>query len=146
MQLSENFTLEELIATQTGIENVPGPVEKDKLLYLTTYILQPIRNYFGVRVFSTSGYRSLAVNTKVGGSPKSQHMLGEADDFQVEGIVNLKNVMDWIIEDSHIEFGQCIHYVGGNEEWIHISLPRLSGPNNQALTKNIATGERKPYG
>ena len=48
-------------------------------------LLQCIREHFGKAVTITSGYRTAAHNTAVGGSKSSQHLLGRAADIQVEG-------------------------------------------------------------
>lgn len=139
MKLSENFTFEELVATDTGLPNDPGPAETQKLMYLANYVLQPVRDRWGP-VTVTSGFRSHAVNERVGGSPTSQHRKGEACDI-VPVEADLEEVYCWIVENSRISFGQCIYEKG---EWIHVSLPRLSAPNGEAL---IFDGRQYgPYG
>lgn len=131
MKFSENFTLEELRVTSMGDKNTPNEEAKTKLLYLANYVLQPIRDRWGVLQI-TSAFRSQAVNLLAGGSITSQHILGEAADF-IPTESNIKEVYRWIVEDSHIAFGQCIFEKG---EWIHISLPRLHRPNHEALIFN----------
>ena len=49
-------------------------------------LLQCIREHFGAKVHITSGYRTAAHNAAVGGSKSSQHLLGRAADFHVEGV------------------------------------------------------------
>ena len=49
-------------------------------------LLQCIREHFGKAVTITSGYRTGTHNTAVGGSKSSQHLLGRAADFYVEGV------------------------------------------------------------
>ena len=49
-------------------------------------LLQCIREHFGKPVYITSGYRTAAHNAAVGGSKSSQHLLGRAADFYVEGM------------------------------------------------------------
>lgn len=51
-----------------------------------TVMLQCIREHFGKPVHITSGYRTAAHNAAVGGSKSSQHLLGRAADFYVEGV------------------------------------------------------------
>lgn len=134
MRYTENFTKAELIATTTGLANEPGPVEERSLLYLATYLLQPIRDAWGPLTV-TSGYRSHEVNKAVGGSPTSQHRHGEAADI-VPMETPLEVVYEWIVGNTnlftepHLRFGQAILEPG----WIHISLPRIGKPNQQALT------------
>lgn len=152
MRLSQNFTLEEFTITNTGFLNIPSMKHKEKLLYLSLYILQPIANNFG-RIKILSGYRSPEVNASVKGSPSSQHLFGEAADFlllewSLYHDVDLKQkemqkVFDWIILKSDIKFGQCIFECIKNKIWIHISLPRIDKVNQQALLYDGI--EYKPY-
>lgn len=141
-RLSKNFTLEELIHTDTGIPNMPSMWNQEKLLYVATYLLQPIRDEFGALKVN-SGYRNLRVNEAVGGSKDSQHLFGEAVDFTLFDLslvkdlssikTRLNDVFDWIVLYSKIRYGQCIRESNNSKEWIHISLPRINGVNQQAL-------------
>lgn len=131
MKLTENFDLAELTATHTGLPNTPGPVEGEKLLYLANFILQPIRDRWG-RLRINSGYRSPAVNQRVGGSASSQHCLGEAADIVLLDAPK-ENVYRWIVEDSRLAFGQCIYESRPTGDWIHIGLVRVNKPNHEAL-------------
>ena len=49
-------------------------------------LLQCIREHFGKPIHITSGYRTAAHNAAVGGAKSSQHLLGRAADFYVEGV------------------------------------------------------------
>ena len=66
MNLSRNFTLLELIKSDTairrGIDNNPNADQIEKLKGLCENILQPVRDHFG-RVKVTSGYRSCLLYT-----------------------------------------------------------------------------------
>lgn len=129
MQLSKDFTLEELTATDTGAVNIPSDIQKRKLLYLAQYLLHPIRNRFG-RLKVNSGFRSDFVNEKVGGTSGSQHTEGEAADFTpLEA--ELVEVFKWCREN--LSFGQLIFEHRGAAWWIHISLPRLDKPNMMVM-------------
>ncbi len=125
--LSKNFSLDELTVTSTSASNQPIGIHKEKLLYLCQYLLQPIRDEFG-RVDINSGYRSKGVNLAIGGSKTSQHCKGEAADIRTP---DLWEVYLWILDN--LSFGQCIYEEKGAAKWIHISLPRMDKPNQQAM-------------
>lgn len=126
MKLGINFSLNELTKSQTavrrGINNQPNETHLLSLKKLVKYLLQPIRTALGpVRI--TSGYRSSALNKAIKGSTKSQHMKGEAADFEITGMDNY-DLAKFII--AEMDFDQLIFEfydvkVGGNSGWIHCS-------------------------
>ena len=73
MNLSRNFTLQELIKSDTAIRldinNNPNSGQIEKLKDLCENILQPVRDHFG-RVKVTSGFRSEQLCLKIGSSSK----------------------------------------------------------------------------
>ena len=126
MKLSRNFTLQELIKSDTairkGIENNPNADQVEKLKNLCVTILQPVRDHFG-RVKVTSGFRSEQLCVAIGSSINSQHAKAEAADFEVVGVDNAE-LADWIYKI--LEFDQLIleYYKVGepNSGWIHCSI------------------------
>jgi zinc D-Ala-D-Ala carboxypeptidase len=86
MQLSKSFTLNELTksqeATRLGIDNTPGEEQVKNLKILCEKILQPIRDFYGMPVSVSSGYRSPDLCKAIGSSSTSQHTRGEAADFE----------------------------------------------------------------
>ena len=84
-QLSPSFRVREFACTGSNTL-----VLDDELVVL----LQCIREHFGKPVHITSGYRTGAHNAAVGGSKTSQHLLGRAADFWVEG-VDVTTVADY---------------------------------------------------
>ena len=62
MNLSQNFTLEELTysrtAVENGLENVPSPRALQALKNLSVYLLQPLCDRYGKTIAITSGYRT----------------------------------------------------------------------------------------
>ena len=109
MQLSKNFSLQELIKSQTaerkGIDNTPSPEHQENLKLLCTSILQPIRDHFSRVVRVSSGYRSPELCTAIGSKITSQHARGEAADFEIFGLSN-KTLADYI--DSELHYDQLI--------------------------------------
>ena len=98
MNLSRNFTLSELIKSDTairkGINNNPNAEQIEKLKALCENILQPVRDHFG-RVKITSGFRSVELCMAIGSSANSQHAKAEAADFECVGVDNAE-LADWI--------------------------------------------------
>ena len=134
MQLSRNFSLQELIKSDTairkGIDNNPNSDQIEKLKLLCENILQPVRDHFG-RVKVTSGYRSVELCMAIGSSANSQHAKSEAADFECLGVDNAE-LADWI--HKNLPYDQLIleFYTPGepNSGWIHCSYiegtPRAS--------------------
>jgi hypothetical protein len=134
MNLSRNFTLSELIKSDTairkGINNNPNAEQIEKLKALCENILQPVRDHFG-RVKITSGYRSPELCIAIGSSINSQHAKAEAADFECPGVDNAE-LADWIYRE--LPYDQLIleFYTPSepNSGWIHCSwipdTPRAS--------------------
>lgn len=139
MNLSKNLTLEEVMVTQTGLDNTPGIDHESRLIYCAQYLFQPTRDRWG-KIRITSGYRSPAVNKAVGGSKTSQHCRGEALDIQPLE-TDIVVVFDWMI--AALSFGQAILEEVGDRRWIHISLPRPNSENQVCLKYNGV--KYKPY-
>ena len=126
MKLSRNFTLQELIKSDTairkGIDNNPNADQIEKLKTLCETILQPVRDHF-CRVKVTSGYRSPELCAAIGSSVNSQHAKAEAADFEVMGTDNAE-LADWI--NKNLDYDQLIleYYKVGepNSGWIHCSI------------------------
>ena len=125
MKLSRNFSLSELIKSDTairlGIDNNPNADQIEKLKLLCENILQPVRDHFG-RVKVTSGYRSVELCMAIGSSANSQHAKAEAADFECLGVDNAE-LSDWI--KNNLDYDQLIleYYTPGepNSGWIHCS-------------------------
>src|SRR6056300_2018054 len=136
MNLSRNFTLQELVKSDTairkGINNNPNAEQIEKLKLLCENILQPVRDHFG-RVKVTSGFRSPELCVAIGSSINSQHAKAEAVDFECVGVDNAE-VADWI--NRTIETDQLIleYYTPGepNSGWIHASFVEFN-PRRQYM-------------
>ena len=126
MRLSANFTLAELVKSQTaercGIDNNPDKEHIQSLQKLCDNILQPVRDYFQKPVTISSGYRSPELSQKIGSSSRSQHCKGQAADFEVPGVSN-KELADFINEN--LSFDQVILEFHNPDEinsgWVHSS-------------------------
>ena len=146
MNLSRNFSLQELIKSDTairkGIDNNPNADQIEKLKLLCENILQPVRDHFG-RVKVTSGFRSVELCTAIGSSVNSQHAKAEAADFECIGVDNAE-LADWI--HKNLSYDQLIleFYTPGepNSGWIHCSYT-TDQPRKQFLHAYKSEGKTK---
>ena len=146
MNLSRNFTLQELTKSDTairkGINNNPSAGQIEKLKLLCENILQPVRDHFG-RVKVTSGFRSPELCLAIGSSINSQHAKAEAADFECVGVDNAE-LFDWI--KSNLQPDQLIleFYTPGepNSGWIHCSYTP-DQPRKQFLHAYKSEGKTK---
>ena len=137
IRLSKNFALSEMIKSATAerlnVDNSPSDIHLVNLTHLAIRILQPVRDEFGV-ITINSGYRSPALNAKVGGSKTSQHCNGQAADFESFSTPN-PDLAKWIA--NNLEFDQLIlefyDGVNPNSGWIHCSY-NLMGNRKKIMT------------
>jgi zinc D-Ala-D-Ala carboxypeptidase len=142
MNLTANFTLEELVKSETALrhdmDNTPGEAEIANLKTLCEKVLQPVRDHFQTGVKVNSGYRSPDVNAKVGGSRTSDHCKGQASDIEIPGIANA-DLAVWIMDN--LDYTQLIleYYQIGvpDSGWVHVSYD----PAN--LKKQVLTATKK---
>ena len=126
MMLSKHFSLAELTksstATRRGIDNDPDSTARENLIVLCSEILEPVREHYGVPFVPNSGFRCLELNRAIGSSDSSQHVTGNAVDFEVPGVDN-KEVALWVKENC--DFDQLIleFYKEGvpDSGWVHCS-------------------------
>ena len=139
MQLSKHFKLEEftksMIATRKGIDNSPGAGDIKNLENVCYEILEPVRAHFDKPITVTSGYRSEALCEAIGSKKTSQHAKGQAVDFEINGIPNIK-VAYWLT--NNVDFDQCILEFykpdDGQAGWIHVSYHEKGSNRKQILT------------
>jgi zinc D-Ala-D-Ala carboxypeptidase len=128
MQLSEHFSLHELLASQTatrkGITEQFDPSEQviENLQYLCINLLEKLRALNNNQpLFISSGYRCPRLNRAVGGVKKSQHLLGRAADIDFG--TKAKNAEFFNrIKDSDLVFDQLLNEY--DFAWVHISLKK----------------------
>jgi hypothetical protein len=145
VQLPKYFTLKEMTATSTKLPNMPETWEEFIALHETALALDQIREAYGQGIRVTSGYRSAAVNTAVGGSKTSAHRKGMAVDIQP--YKNTKANMDALmrllrINIQNYNIDQLIIYTADGKDplttkqaikWIHIGF--AAKPRGQLLFK-----------
>lgn len=146
MKLSNNFSLAEMTrsstATKKGIDNTPNGAQIENLLILCDNVLQPLRDALGPIVIS-SGFRSVKLNTAIGGSSSSQHcaLKGAASDIDL-GLLNAK-VFNYI--KSNLIWDQLIWEFGSEScpSWVHVSFNE--GHNRKQILKAIKQNGKTKY-
>ena len=143
MQLSKNFSLEEMERSQTaqrmGIKNKAGSGEIKNLTDLCYNVLEPCRAKFDKPIRISSGYRSEELCVAIGSKKTSQHALGMAVDMEIPSESNLKVAL-WL--QNNVDYDQLIleYYTGeANSGWIHVSFHE---GNNR---KQVLTFDGKSY-
>jgi nicotinamidase-related amidase len=142
MQLSPNFSLAEMVKSETALrhdmDNTPGEAEIENLKRLAEKVLQPVRDHYGKGVKVNSGFRHPEVNAKVGGSKTSDHCKGQAADIEIPGVANA-DLAEWITKN--LDFTQVIleFYTPGvpDSGWVHVSY------NPADLKKQVLTAMKK---
>jgi len=136
MNLSDHFTLEEALVSQTatrlGLDNSPSPEILDVMIR-TALQLEKVRALLNSPILVTSWYRSPEVNKAVGSSSTSQHIKGEAIDFISPKYGTPYATCKFIEEHSTlIRFDQLIF----EGTWVHVSFCGIPGtvPRKEVLT------------
>ena len=143
MNLTPNFTLEEMTASETavrgGIDNTP-PAPAFLNLNRLCRELEKVRSLLGDRVITiTSGYRCQELNKAIGGATASHHMIGLAADFICPAFGSPLDICHKIA-GSEIEYDQLIHEFG---VWVHIGFD--DNPRCQNLTARRGPDGRTTY-
>lgn len=134
MNLTEHFTLEELLASQTAVrlgfeeQFTPPDSVKQNLKALCENVLEPLRVKLGASINISSGYRCERDNTAIGGVNTSQHCKGQAADTSTPKL----SVEEWhqFIKSSGIEFDQLIQEF---DRWVHVSYTEVGKNRKQCL-------------
>lgn len=142
MQLSENFTLEEMLysdtAKQRGIKNdMQDPsVIVPNLRALCEKVLQPIRDHFGP-IIITSGYSNNALCYALGRKLTTQHRFGQAADLVSRKVTNYE-IAKWI--KDNLKFDQLIYECrrrgmsNSYYDWVHVSFKKEGINRNEVLS------------
>jgi zinc D-Ala-D-Ala carboxypeptidase len=126
MNLTKNFTLSEMIKSDTALrhdmDNTPNGAQTANLKLLVEKVLQPVRDHYAKGVKVNSGFRHPEVNAKVGGSRTSDHCNGMAADIEIPGVPN-HELAEWI--KANLSYTQLIleFYTRGvpDSGWVHVS-------------------------
>lgn len=133
-KVSDNFQLWELtrseLAARQGINNsFESVLHMRAAVNLAREVMQPVREQFGPFT-PNSVYRSQALERALKKKPRGwvsagQHPMGEAVDFEIVGVSNIK-LAQWCVKELPT-FDQLILEChdprhGANSGWVHVSL------------------------
>jgi len=136
-RISAHFSLWELtrsaIALRHNILNIPGAQEVENLTQLARHILEPVRQNFGIPYSPSSCFRAPEVNRLAGSKPTSQHIMGQAADFEISAVSN-RALAEWI--KHNLDFDQLIlefhQQADPNSGWVHCAY-RVNENRKQCL-------------
>jgi hypothetical protein len=143
MQLSKHLSRAEFersdAAIKHGINNSMNSGQLAKAMALAINCFEPIREHLGKPIRVNSGYRSPAVNKRIGGALTSQHSLGEAIDLDLHD----RDLFEWIIDN--VVFDQLIAEFPsqGKASWFHISY--REGRNRKQVLVAIKKARKTIY-
>jgi D-alanyl-D-alanine dipeptidase len=143
MKLSDHVTRAEFehspTALKHGISNEMSleQIERAKLVCVNCF--EPIRAYLKKPIRVNSGFRSLLLNKKIGGSKTSQHCKGEALDLDLHD----RKLFNWIIDN--VDFDQLIYEFGTDTQadWFHISYSK--GKNRKQVLRAVKRAGKTVY-
>lgn len=142
VQITKHFTLDELCASATakarGIQDKPSAQQIIALVYLTCYVLEPLREAMNEPIPISSGFRCEQLNRAIGGVSNSQHMKGQAADLCIGG--DLERGKKWFnYIKNNLKFDQLIwEHSRSGTYWVHVSFihPDL-GRNRRQVIDNL---------
>lgn len=138
-----HFTIEELYASATAkaksINNKPNVQQIINLVYLTAYVLEPLRVAMNEPIKIGSGFRCQELNKAVGGVYNSQHLKGQAVDLCIDG--DIKKGRKWFeYIKNHLPFDQLIWEKNPKtgSYWVHVSFVYPDfGRNRRKVNENL---------
>ncbi len=131
MKLTKNFDSREFACRCCGVENI------DPLLVAN---LQVLRDEAGVPLAINSGYRCEKHNKEVGGSSKSQHVLGKAADVRPLGDIPLEKLCRMAEKVPGFSNGGIGYYP--HSGFIHVDVRGTPARWTQSKTGKLLSGLR----
>ena len=122
IKLSKHFLLREFLNLKKHPENIPTMQVVANLTYGCLMLLEPARAIVGPIIIN-SGFRSEAVNRKVGGVKNSQHLIGQAADIRPKDPAQFSALVaffkNWEYTDQLLTASTWLHI-----SWNPYSTPR----------------------
>lgn len=133
----QHFRFKEfVVSNHLEIPNTPNEEQWGNIEALVKNVLDPLRNHCNAPLRITSGFRSEALNKAVGGSSTSNHLRGEAADFEcADGSVSLFSLFAWIHDNCDFQELIAEQFPRG---WIHVAYRQ--GHNAKQIKRSDAPG------
>ena len=121
-------------AIRRGIDNTPNDEQLANMKLIATKVFEPLRTYVNGPIKINSFFRSVELNTAIGGSSKSQHCHGQAIDLD-DTFGEMTNAEMYEFIKKHMDFDQLIWEFGDNKNpnWIHVSYVSSKENRNRCL-------------
>lgn len=125
MNLSQNFTLEEMefsrTAREKGIKNKASEDIINNLKAMCENLLEKLRSELKCSIKISSGYRCPELNKAVGGRENSKHTKGQAVDIYIDKLSPLELFYYIKNNKDKFDYDQLIYERTRNKKWVHIS-------------------------
>ena len=132
-------------ATALKLANIPNAEQLNNLRLVCVKIFDPLREHFGIPIGISSAYRSVDLNSKIGGSKSSQHCQGKALDIDGDmfGGISNKKIFEYIRKSC--TFDQLIWEFGSENhpDWVHVSYNE--GNNRKQVLRAVKIGGKTVY-
>lgn len=136
----EEFSASETAAKYGIVNQITTTEQRDAIFALVRKVLQPLRDIYQKPMKINSGFRTPALNARVGGVATSQHCKGEAADIETGNhtesyrLARLAKTTPAIFR----EIDQMILY----PTFVHFSHRRIGIQRNQILYNKTYKGRR----
>ena len=109
-------------ALRLGIDNEPDKKQLVNMQILAEVVFEPLRKWVGGPIKITSFFRSVKLNSAIGGSKSSQHCEGRAIDID-DTFGHKTNAEMFNYIKNNLDFDQLIWEFGSddNPDWVHVS-------------------------
>jgi hypothetical protein len=131
-------------ALRLGLDNTPTEEHLDNMKLLASKIFEPLRSWVGGPIRINSFYRGPELNKAIGGSTRSQHMIGQAVDIDdTYGYKTNAEMFNYI--RGNLDFDQMIWEFGDNKnpDWVHVSYVNPGENRNKCLVAYRQDGKTR---
>ena len=146
--ISKHISMKEatrsVTAMRLGLDNTPTEEHLDNMKLVANKIFEPLRSWVGGPIRINSFYRGPELNKAIGGSTKSQHMIGQAVDIDdTYGHKTNAEMFNYI--RGNLDFDQMIWEFGDdkNPNWVHVSYVNDEDNRNRCLKAYKEKGKTK---